>query len=147
MGGILFKKLAVTLFCLLNTAEAFADPDYFRLNLPNHTNPDNPQEFYCTATPNKTDNPRLIMGSRAQMVTGFKNSDPDAQGQLIIYANGIHGQPALNQVYFKAYQDPDEKDIRGFVQVIGTGEVDISCQLGRGENRSLIPGEYGLGRL
>ncbi len=125
------------LVLLINSVSSFATPDYFRINLPSNTNKESPITFYCTAIPNKTKNPRILMSNRAQMTTGFKNRNPNAAGQLIIYAN------YLNQVYFKTYQDPQELDIPGYVQAIGTGEVDITCTLGEGEGRSLIAGDYG----
>ncbi|MDO8953594.1 MAG: hypothetical protein Q7V63_01945 [Gammaproteobacteria bacterium] len=121
----------------LSFTSAYADIDYFRLPLPNVSS-QTPQDFYCTIKPNHSTNPRILMANHAQMITGFKNPNPNARGQLIMYAD------QLNRVYFKAYQDPGEKELPGYVQLMGTGETDISCHLGRGEgNRTLMPGDFG----
>ena len=130
--------IAIGWVMLFTSVSANANPDFFRINLPNYTNKEFPVMFYCTAKPNKTINPRILMTNRAQMTTGFKNHNPNAAGQLIIYAD------QLNKVYFKTYQDPEELDIRGYVQAMGTGEVDINCMFGDGgATRILMPGDYG----
>lgn len=120
--------------CLL-MANAYADIDYARINLPNNTTKENPATFYCTVSLSKSPDARILMSNYAQMVTGF-SKNTEHPGQLIIQAS------QLNQVYFKTYQDPDMLEKSGFVQAIGTPSVDITCSMGTG-GRALMPGDYG----
>ncbi len=136
------KKIKVLLagsvlaFSCLGATVAQASQDNFFLPLGDSSTPTNVLPFYCyISNANSTD--QIQMMDNAVLITGFTN------GLLSISAY------QLNSVYFNTYHNPSNKFSGQYGYVLGglmtqNPKAVITCQIGQGSGRTLMPGSYGL---